>query len=70
MTDPGRELVAAIADSGAVDDILRTHVADGRGRCEGCSLDDRLRPPWPCGPRGLAEKAAESRAPRPRWVTP
>ncbi len=63
----GRRLVAAIAlHPDAVAGILADHRPDEHGRCAGCMLDARMRPPWPCGLRGLAEKAADNRA----WLAP
>ncbi len=53
--------------------LLAAHVEDERGRCKGCMQDDRLRPPWPCGPREHARLAKEriDQAHRPpRWITP
>lgn len=51
-------LVAAMAlDQDTVRRILDTHLVDEHGRCAGCAPDPKLRPTFPCGPRGIAEKA-------------
>lgn len=42
---------------GLVDNLLDVHVPDERGRCVGCAVPRDRRPPWPCGPRRLAEHA-------------
>lgn len=60
-------IVAGFVDELATDPaliarILVEHTRDERGRCEGCALDDRSRPLWPCGPRRLADGAARVRA--------
>ena len=73
MTDPGREFVDELArDPDLVARLLTAHVEDGRGRCSGCMQYDRLRPPWPCGPREHARLAQERILARqqPRWITP
>lgn len=65
MTDPGEKLIAELAASGTVPHILATHVADARGRCAACSLDDRRRPAWPCGLLRLAWAAVGPDRPTP-----
>ena len=55
MPDATHPLVAAMAlNQPMVADILATHLRDDHGRCAGCAVDDRLRPVWPCGVRGVA----------------
>jgi hypothetical protein len=51
-------LVAVMAaNQPLVNNLLNTHVRDGDGRCAGCAPDPKLRPAWPCGPYGVAERA-------------
>ena len=48
-----------VRDPDLVARLLAAHVADSDGRCMGCAVDTSLRPPWPCGPQGLAEIARQ-----------
>jgi hypothetical protein len=68
-----RDFVGELAGfPGLVDQLLATHLDDGRGRCLGCAKTLSIRPSWPCGPREHARLAQErilARRQR-RWITP
>jgi hypothetical protein len=48
------QLLAPLAAPGAVDHLLRQHVADERGHCRGCELPQSGSTGWPCTTRAIA----------------
>lgn len=53
------EIIAEMArNQPLVENLLKIHVPDQRGRCAGCYLDDKLRKEqWPCKLQWYAGRA-------------